>query len=274
LILSSTEIKKRLLTSEDNKDLWKNKEWDKIRDKILITDFVNDNLELNTYTLRVGNQYIKLKNPDEVIESDKVVIDPGETVFILTKEYIALPKSVTGLVVPKARWIFEGLVTNATRVDPTWYGRLQIAVTNVSKDVITIPEGEGLWSIYFIESYEVDGELDTVRSPSLGREKLSPLRTTYHRPQRLLLPEQVTLDVLNEIVETYGKPWDVVRGVIKIAKDEVVEYVDYEKAPNILEEAKKEAYEKAFNTMMTWLKLLIGSIIALIVAGIVRMFFF
>lgn len=224
---------------------------------------------MNTYTLRTGNQYIKLKNPDDVIEADKITIEPGETVFILTKEYLALPKDVTGFVVPKARWIFEGLVTNATRVDPTWYGKLQIAVTNVSKDVITIPENEGLWNIYFIESYKVDKELNRAMSPALGRENLSPLRTSYHRSQKLLLPERVTFEDLNEVVETYGKPWDVVRGIVNLTKNEVTKYVDYEKAPNIVEEAKKEAYEKAFNTMMTWLKLLIGSLIALIVAGIV-----
>jgi len=273
MILSDSQIRLRLVKEEEWKDKWKAGEWDEIKDKILITYFEENNLELNFYTLRTGNQYIKLRNPDEVIEGDKIVIEPGETVFILTKEYVALPKNIAGLIVPKARWIFEGLISNTTRIDPTWYGRLQIAVSNITRNIITIPEDEGLWTLYFIESYEVEKVLTKDKTPSLGREKLRPLKTTYHRPQKLLRPEQVTLNELNEIVETYGKPWDVVRGLINITKDEVTEYIDVEKAPDIVEEAKKEAYERAFNTMMTWLKILISGILALFAAIVVRMFF-
>ncbi|MDI9611201.1 MAG: hypothetical protein QFX36_07725 [Archaeoglobales archaeon] len=277
MILTDYQIKDRIVKDEEWKNKWKTGKWDEINSKILITDFEESNLELNFYTLRVGNQYIKLRNPDKVIESDKIEIEPGETVFILTKEYIALPKNITGFIVPKARWIFEGLMSNVTRVDPTWFGKLQIAVTNITKDSIIIPENEGLWCLYFVETYEVKKVLNKAQTPSLGREKLTPLKTTYHRPQRMLRPDQVTVENLEEVVEIYGKPWDILRGLINLTKEEVTRYVDYEKAPHIVEEAKNQAYKDAFKSMMTWLKILIGAIVALIATltvGIIKMFFF
>ena len=269
MILSDREIRKRLITEEEKKELWKNKNWAEIDGKILICGFEEDKLEVNTYTLSVGEQYISLRDPDKVHSVTAIRIEPGETVFILTKEYIGLPKNITGLIVPKARWIFEGLVINATRVDPTWHGKLKIAVTNITKNPITISKGEGLCCMYFIETFEVEKELDKYISPSLGREELEPLKTPHHRAEDLLPPDKVTLDDLEKVVRIYGKPWDIVRGVVSLAKDEVTKYIDYEKAPNIVDEAKKQAYEEAFKEMLSWQKYLMKSLVGLVITIIV-----
>ena len=165
---------------------------------------------------------------------------------------------------PKARLIFEGILINATRVDPTWYGKLLIAVTNITKNRIIMDKGKTFCSIYFLESYEVKGQLDPRTTSSLGREKIEPILSPHHSFQPPIPPEKVSWEDLDHVVETFGKPWDIIRGVIKLSKDDVVKYVEKEVAPNIVEVAKSKAYEVAYKNAMRLLYIFIGAIITLI----------
>ena len=66
MILSDKEIRSRLITGEESKELWINKSWNEIDGRILICDFAEHKLEINTYVLSVGDQYISLRNPDQI----------------------------------------------------------------------------------------------------------------------------------------------------------------------------------------------------------------
>lgn len=264
MLLSDSQILDRVVSGEEWKEKWKSGKWDEIKNKILILPFDSNKIELNVYNLSIGDEYVSLRDPLNPKRIDRqVTIEPGETVLILTEEYIALPKNIVGLVIPKARLIFEGILINATRVDPTWYGKLLIAVTNITKNRITMDKGKTFCSIYFIESYEVGGQLEPKTTPSLGRECIEPIRSPHHSFQPPIPPEKVSWDDLDGVVETFGKPWDIVRGVIKLSKDDVVKYVEKEVAPNIVEEAKNKAYEVAYKNAMRLLYIFIGTIIGL-----------
>ena len=264
MILPDSEIIKRVVSEESWKDKWKNREWSEVSNKILITPFNPDKVELNFYNLSIGDEYVSLRDPLNPKRVDRFVpIEPGETVLILTKEYVGLPKNIVGLITPKARLIFEGIIINATRVDPTWYGKLVIAVTNITRDRIVMEKDKEFCSMYFLETQEVSSELNPKTTPSLGREHIEPIRSPHHSFQPPIPPEKVTWDDLDNVVETFGKPWDIIRGIIKLSKDDVIKYVEKEIAPNIVEDAKKKAYEVAYKNAMKLLYIFIGTIIGM-----------
>ena len=127
MIIRDVELKERILKDpkkiKDAYNWWKKSIWDKIGDNILIDPFEpEEKLGLASYDLSVGGEYVSLRDPHnikKIKEGEAISIDPSETVLILTDEYVALPKNVMAMIVPRARWIFEGSFLNATRIDPT-----------------------------------------------------------------------------------------------------------------------------------------------------------
>ena len=279
MILSDVSILSRLITDdiEKFKKLWIERQWEEIKGRILIHPFNQDHLDLNCYNLCVGDQYISLRDPDEIREiKDKIVIEPGETVLILTQEFVALPKNIFGFVVPRARLIFEGIIINSTKIDPTWYGKLLVAVTNITKYPLKLYKGKPFCSVYFEECEEVKSELNKDKVPSLGREEiLSEDVTRAHiKFEPLLEVEKVTKKDMERVVEVYGKPWDIIRGMFELSKDDILKYIEKEIQPNLIEEAKKEAYKDAYEKLIKFQTILIMAVVVAIIGALIKFLFF
>jgi deoxycytidine triphosphate deaminase len=283
MILSDELLQKRIIPKEDierSKELWKNKQWKDVGNKILIDPFKQEELDLNCYNLHVGNQYVSLRDSDKIKDvENSIKIEPGETVLILTREYVALPKNVFSFVIPKARLIFEGIIINATKIDPTWYGKLLIATTNITKNPIKLGKDEVFCSIYLAESHEVKNQLNKHRTPSLGREEIKSEDITHPhiKFEPFIYPERVTKEDLDRIVEVYGKPWDIIKGMFMLSKDDIIKYMEKEIQPHLIEEAKKEAYKDAYNKMIKLFYVIVGlfgALILTLLGSIIKIVFF
>jgi len=77
-------------------------------------------------------------------------------------------------------------------------------------------------------------------------------------PETMLTPEQVTLANLDQVVEEYGKPWDIIRGAFARTKDEIQKYIDEDTAPNITREATNNAVRHAYRGLQNLQWTLIG----------------
>lgn len=275
MILSDKDLRERIIhdpeEAQQAKGWWKKHEWGRINNRILIDPFDTYALGPCCYDLSVGEECLSLRDPDnprKLAEGDYIRIGPGETVLILSKEYVGLPKNVLAMVVPRATWIFEGTCLNATRIDPTWYGKLLIGFTNLAKNPIALEYGEDFCTCYFMETKETEKVLarDTVKS--LGREKIGSIKFAHAKQQTLLLPDEVTKDHINKVVELYGWPWDVARGMFLVTQKEITEYVEKEVAPAIVEEATSAAIARAFENQQKWMRILIAGLLT-IGAGLV-----
>lgn len=168
MILTDKELKERVLTDpskiKEAYDWWKESRWDKIGDSILIDPFEpEEKLSLASYDLSIGEEYVSLREPNiikKLKEGEAITVEPSETVLILTYEYLALPKNVMGMIVPRARWIFEGSFLNATRVDPTWYGKLLVGFTNVTKWTMSLGFKKPFCTCYFMKCDPVEKHLN------------------------------------------------------------------------------------------------------------------
>jgi len=257
MILSDKELKERIITDPSEikqaYDWWEKGEWDKIGDRILIDPFDSSKLSSCCYDLSVGEEYVSLRDPDNIRklkEGEAINIEPSETVLILTHEYIALPKNVMAMVVPRARWIFEGTFLNATRVDATWYGKLLIGFTNMTKWRISLGYNRAFCSCYFLKCSEVEEPLTRKNTPHLGRTTIDPLTFAYARPQRLLTPPEYTKERLRKVVDSFGYPWDVVHCAIERGKEEIIHYIEKDVAPRIVEDVTLKVTERAYKELL------------------------
>jgi len=258
MIISDKALKERMIRDpqdvEEAKEWWKEGDWDKIGNRIVIDPFDTHALGPCCYDLSVGDEYVSLRNPHDtksLTEGEHIAISPGETVLILTKECICLPKDVLAMIVPRATWIFEGSAISATRIDPTWYGKLLVGFTNLAKNPVALDYGEEFCTCYFMQTSETETVLTRERVHFLGRTKIGSIRLVHARQQTLLSPEKVTKDQMDKVVDLYGWPWDVARGMLLVTHKEIGEWIEKEVSSDIVAEATSAAVKTAFDQLLT-----------------------
>lgn len=83
------------------------------------------------YDMRVGS--VIGKRLGVVNEGTSVILRPGELVTLLSKEWVDLPRNITGLVIPRNKMAQRGiLILNAGHVDPGWKGQIMAQIVNMS----------------------------------------------------------------------------------------------------------------------------------------------
>lgn len=254
MILSDRDLEQRVIQdhqeAERAKEWWEKGTWNEIGDKIVIDSFEANHLGPCSYDLSVGEEYLCLREPydrKKLGKGETFSIGPAETVLILTDEYICLPRNVMAMVVPRARWIWEGTFVYATRVDPTWYGKLLIGFTNLAKNPVALERGEGFCTCYFAKCSETKRIL-TKAETRLGRTEIGRIDFTHIREQRLLPSDRVEQSDIDKVVDLYGWPWDVARGMFLLNKRLLEDYIDKDRLPELSEkviskttlEARKE----------------------------------
>jgi len=277
-MLSDHEIKQRMIVGEEQataKAWWRNGQWDTIGERLLVSPYREECVGPADYDLHLGTECILLRDPYVVVplaETGEVVVPPGDTLLCLTEEFIGLPRSVVGLVVPKVSWLCHGTALHASRVHPTWHGKLRVAVTNLGSNPIALVRGDVLCSILFYTTRPVGITMAQVGGSGLGGESLPVPEYPRLRPQPYLEPQQVGPQHIEQMPALYGKPFDVVRGALEAIKREIQYYVDHDVAPNLLYNARQEAKAEAFGAFKWYAGLLTTGMLALIAAVIVKMF--
>jgi len=146
-MLSSADIRRLVITRGDRdyaelKELFESRQWEKLKKKKKERGFIIDpydvlNLTPYTYDLTIGDEVFscRLESPSSFALGDKknpYKMQPGETVIVRTMEYIALPPCYSATVWPRFNFVREGIFQSMVKTDPTWYGQLGVALTNVS----------------------------------------------------------------------------------------------------------------------------------------------
>ncbi|MBN2075191.1 MAG: hypothetical protein JW762_06545 [Dehalococcoidales bacterium] len=256
MILSDKDLKNRIV--QDPQEIasaieyWQQGDWDKIADKMVIDPFQDLFLGPCCYSLSVGDEYVSLRDPynsHQLKKGQHISIGPSETVLILTREYVCLPRNVLAMIVPRAAWIFEGILLSTTRIDPTWYGKLLIGVTNIAKNPVALDYGEDFCTSYFMESTRIEKALSKDVHKSLGRETIGTIRFAHAKPQKLLLPDNVSKEDIETVVDLYGWPWDVVRGMFELTKKELGAFIETEVTADIVDLATTAAITTAFDRL-------------------------
>jgi deoxycytidine triphosphate deaminase len=130
----------------------------------LIEDLCSDNLKGAAYDLRMADSGMVLPNgkvvrPTELPYGSDVLLEPGQTVFVSTRERLNLPKNLTGNMYIKGELAREGILSlTGLIVDPGYHvggskdGRLHFRLANLgSRPVLLQPGRTKIASIQFVQ---------------------------------------------------------------------------------------------------------------------------
>jgi len=116
-----------------------------------------DNIDGLKYDFSLSSRILKakFKQPIDISalpETRKVdlVIEPGEVVFVLTQEILALPDDIMAVLIPKRKLSHDGImILGGLSVDPLYDGRLLIGLYNLSSSAYPIIPGRKLIAAQF-----------------------------------------------------------------------------------------------------------------------------
>ncbi len=150
-MLSSADFRERVITRDKDEDyaelkkLFENRRWNILEEKGKEAGFIIDpydelNLTPYSYDMSIGNEVFscRMESQSSFVIGNKNDrehwhwMQPGETIIVRTKEYLALPKCYSATVWPRFNFVREGIFQSMVKTDPTWYGQLGVALTNVS----------------------------------------------------------------------------------------------------------------------------------------------
>jgi len=167
-MLSSTDFRNLVIRQDvpKMKELFRQRKWDDIPDKKFIIDPFNPlNLTPFSYDLSIGDEAFSCRLEGrgsfklQDSRNDAYLVQPGETVIVRTLEYIALPRCFSGTVWPRFNFVREGMFQSMVKIDPTWYGQLGIALTNLSATEYPIWKGREFATLVL---YALTSETDII----------------------------------------------------------------------------------------------------------------
>ncbi len=162
-MLSSADFRINIIRNNllQNKERFIKREWDEIESKrsFIIDPFDPINLTPYSYDLSIGDEAFSCRTEDkssfplEFEGSGKKPheMKPGETIIVRTKEYIALPRCYSATVWPRFNFVREGIFQSMVKIDPTWYGQLGVALTNLSPATYPIWKGKKFATLVIYE---------------------------------------------------------------------------------------------------------------------------
>jgi deoxycytidine triphosphate deaminase len=143
----------------------------------LITDGDPENVEGIKYDFQMGSRVLKAKysqpidmNELPAVDRSAMSIDPGEVVFVLTKEHLHLSKDVIAILSPKRKLAHSGIIIlGGLAVDPLYDGPLWIGLYNISSTPFPLMPGRKLIAALFYRLSEQEiGEFAVPESAGTG----------------------------------------------------------------------------------------------------------
>lgn len=177
-IISDTSLKELVIPDEEHKvarKWYQKRDWVSIKGRILIDPFDIKNLGPFNYDLCVGNEIFALKSKRKISlnTSKEVFIEPGDVFLVLTQEYIGLPREYAASAMPRFVLVREGIIQSMTKIDPTWYGKIVVAIVNHSKKRFGLRKSQAFCTLII---HKLDKSASKILSskdvPSLGKESI------------------------------------------------------------------------------------------------------
>lgn len=110
-----------------------------------------------TYELRVSKNYEIVIYTDgelatikrEVDDSGKIIIEPGQTIKVIAKEYFVVPSDIYAKINTVGQIFSAGLAAENTYADPGFSGELYITLSNISSRNLSIKPDDPLARVEF-----------------------------------------------------------------------------------------------------------------------------
>jgi deoxycytidine triphosphate deaminase len=254
-LLNGQSVKKLLLpfSFEEAQQKCEVDQIETLGEGIGIYPFREGSLGCMSYDLTVGGEAYSLRKARKVkIDRDSPLsIEPGETVLILTHEYLVLSPRYAALCVSRARIMNEGVSQTSAKIDPTWFGKLIVPLTNNTKRVLILTHLQPFCALLFLrldDAIPRTSFLNRRELPFLGQTTLeySPPHAAVWQP---LPPDKVKDEDVDSAVELFGSPFDVLRGAIHQGRERIIKYMEEQWSPSALRDLKYSLWEQEIEAL-------------------------
>ena len=120
---------------------------------LLIRNFDGAQLSPGTpnlsYDLRVGSVYKDHRDGlrRELPENRSITLFPGGAVVIETEESLHMPPGLFGYIVPRVKWLQQGVSNTLSKVDSGYNGKLLVTLFNLGRNTVPIDRKDGFCSL-------------------------------------------------------------------------------------------------------------------------------
>jgi deoxycytidine triphosphate deaminase len=136
------------------------------------------------------------------IPEDGLRLAPFQSILIETKQSIALPNNIFGLVTGKGTQIFAGAFLSTGKIDPGFNGNLKIGFYNGSPESIYLKTGDSLCSCVFLQTES--NLIVPQRAASGGYYKIKSLSTFRQRALLWVKANSFWLPIIISIIAALG----------------------------------------------------------------------
>ncbi len=159
------------------KDFW-SRRFDSDNQQFIIDPFDPRKLTPFSYDLSVGEQVYScsrmIVKETKALENETYWMAPRETIVVKTKEFVALPPRYAATVWPRFKMPVESIFQSMVKIDPTWYGELGVAITNLSAGKYPIKRGDTFATLVIYELKTIT-EMYLYRKENMPEFKEIPL---------------------------------------------------------------------------------------------------
>lgn len=186
------------------------------------------NIDCASYSLSVGDQaFVTSENLDdtvpaanlltmlEVIPPNNILrISPGQFAFILTEEFVKVPKNAIAFISMRAKLKFKGLINvSGFHVDPGWKGKLLFSVYNAGPNVIYLERKQKIFLIVYADLSEDSAKFyDKPARENIESSLFTDLQSQAFSPVIL----RKRLDLVQDKVDNINIKTTVAAGVASI----------------------------------------------------------
>jgi len=275
-LLSAQSIRSRLIRQSLQEAQLKCEasKFEDLGEGIGIFPFDEGNLGCISYDLTVGEEAFSLRRgkKEKISPDSPLRIEPGESVIILTHEFIILSIRHAALCVSKARIMNEGVSQSPAKVDPTWFGKLMVPITNNTKGILTLRYREPFCALLFLELDQAvrrEAYLNRRELPFLGQSSLE-YEPRHSAPWTPVAAEKAKVEDLDEVVNLFGPPFDSVRGAVHQGLQQVIKYMEEQWSPGALRDLRYALWQPEIEALKKGrdeeLRLVKGAFVSMIVA--------
>lgn len=179
---------------------------EKVKEMNLIENFEEDNLQSESYDLRLGDEIsildrtpriISVKNDKDLetlyetkkLDESGYSLIPGEYVLVKIKEKINLPDNLNAHIRPRTRFTRLGLIVSDQHCNSTYCGNLQVGIFNATNSTIQIFPDINICQIVFEELKSI---------PTPNKQYKNKKNAAYQNEEEFRGPK-VDEKVLNEL---------------------------------------------------------------------------
>lgn len=120
---------------------------------LLIRNFDSTQLSPGTpnlsYDLRIGSVYKDHRDGlrRELADDGSITLLPGGAVVIETEESLHMPAGLFGYIVPRVKWLQQGVSNTLSKVDSGYNGKLLVTLFNLGKNTVPVDRMAGFCSL-------------------------------------------------------------------------------------------------------------------------------